>query len=232
MGIQRGQELADHIKRIAVLLADELATTDNSETSLSGKTTSSSSRSDVTHALSTARSLRALADESLAHLVSDARDRGVTWQVIGDALGISRQAAFQRFGTPIDPRTGQAMNKPTQDSRNTALAAAEAFLDALTAHQWDAAAEQLGPVIGSQMDAEGLAATWAQVASLGGELEQRLPADTVGLADGIIVVEQHLAFEAADLVARVSYNADGTMAGLWFMPAEQALTEKPDGAAQ
>ncbi|MDN5901854.1 MAG: hypothetical protein ACTJGX_07160 [Corynebacterium casei] len=65
------------------------------------------------------------------------------------------------------------------------------------------------------------------MASLGGALEQRLPADTVGLADGITVVEQHLAFEAADLVARISYNADGSMAGLWFVPADQALTERP-----
>lgn len=119
------------------------------------------------------------------------------------------------------------MNKPTDDAQRAALSKAEAFLDDLTAHRWEDAAAQLGPVIGAHLDAEGLAATWAQVASLGGALEQRLPADTVGLADGITVVEQHLAFEAADLVARISYNADGSMAGLWFVPADQALTERP-----
>lgn len=119
------------------------------------------------------------------------------------------------------------MKKPTEESRNQAIAAATTFLDDLTAHRWEDAATQLGPVIGSQMDAEGLAAAWAQVTSLGGKLENRLPADAVGLADGIIVVEQFLDFEASDLVARVSYNADGTMAGLWFVPAEQALTERP-----
>ena len=100
MGNQRGHELADHITRIVALLAVELSPSDES----SGE----SSRSDVTHALSTARSLQALADEALAHLVTDARNRGITWQNIGDALGISRQAAFQRFGTAIDPRTGKA----------------------------------------------------------------------------------------------------------------------------
>ena len=215
MGNQPGHQLADRIQRIATLLTDELTAPE------------SGSRSDITHALSTARTLRALADESLGHLISDARKRGVTWQVIGDALGISRQAAFQRFGTPIDPRTGEAMKKPTEESRNQAMAAATTFLDDLTAHRWEDAAAQLGPVIGSQMDAEGLAAAWAQVTSLGGKLENRLPADAVGLADGIIVVEQFLDFEASALVARVSYNADGTMAGLWFVPAEQALTERP-----
>ncbi len=33
------------------------------------------------------------------------------WQDIGDVLGTTRQAASQRFGRPIDPRTGEAMDK-------------------------------------------------------------------------------------------------------------------------
>lgn len=219
MGNQRGHELADHITRIVALLADELSTSDAAK---------ESSRSDVTHALSTARSLQALADEALAHLVTDARNRGITWQTIGDALGISRQAAFQRFGTAIDPRTGKAMNKPTEEAKREAITKAEQFLDDLTASRWEEAAGQLGPVIGAHLDAEGLATTWAQVASISGALETRLPAEAIGLADGITVVEQPLAFEAADLVARISYNTDGSMAGLWFVPADQALTERPE----
>lgn len=31
------------------------------------------------------------------HLVTDARDFGTSWQGIGEALGVSRQAAQQRF---------------------------------------------------------------------------------------------------------------------------------------
>lgn len=46
----------------------------------------------------------------LAAAVHRARERGRTWQEIGEALGVSRQAAFQRYGKPIDPRTGEAMN--------------------------------------------------------------------------------------------------------------------------
>ncbi|MDN5901853.1 MAG: hypothetical protein L0L12_00760 [Corynebacterium casei] len=151
MGNQRGHELADHITRIVTLLADEL--------SPSNESSGESSRSDVTHALSTARSLQALADEALAHLVTDARGRGITWQTIGDALGISRQAAFQRFGIAIDPRTGKAVNKPTEEAKREAITKAEQFLDDLTAHRWEDAAAQLGPVIGAHLDAEGLAAT-------------------------------------------------------------------------
>ena len=36
---------------------------------------------------------------------------GHIWQEIGDALGTSRQAAFQRFGRPVDPRTGVPMSE-------------------------------------------------------------------------------------------------------------------------
>ncbi|GAA3223985.1 hypothetical protein GCM10017691_11570 [Pseudonocardia petroleophila] len=38
-----------------------------------------------------------------------ARDNGATWQVVGDAPGVTRQAAFQRYGRPIDPGTGELM---------------------------------------------------------------------------------------------------------------------------
>jgi hypothetical protein len=36
-------------------------------------------------------------DEAIQHAVERQRDRGVTWQRIGDALGITRQAAQERF---------------------------------------------------------------------------------------------------------------------------------------
>ena len=36
------------------------------------------------------------------HLVSQARETGRTWTEIGESLGISRQAAWQRFSTPPD----------------------------------------------------------------------------------------------------------------------------------
>lgn len=38
------------------------------------------------------------AESDLRTSVARARERGATWQQIGDALGISRQAAHERFG--------------------------------------------------------------------------------------------------------------------------------------
>ena len=36
-------------------------------------------------------------------------------------------------------------------------------------------------------------------------------------------MEEPLHMEAAELVARVSYNRDGDMVGLWFLPSGQML---------
>lgn len=38
-------------------------------------------------------------DATLARMVAGARADGFSWQEIGDALGITRQGARQRFGT-------------------------------------------------------------------------------------------------------------------------------------
>lgn len=49
--------------------------------------------------------------------VTEARAAGDTWDAIGVALGVSRQAAYQRFGrtTEIDPLTGIASVKDGPD---------------------------------------------------------------------------------------------------------------------
>lgn len=41
-------------------------------------------------------------DKLQRHLVGRARDEGRTWTEIGEALGVSRQAAWERFSTPPD----------------------------------------------------------------------------------------------------------------------------------
>ena len=44
--------------------------------------------------------LQALADDLVAHLVELARNDSRSWADIGDALGVTRQAAMQRFNAP------------------------------------------------------------------------------------------------------------------------------------
>lgn len=52
-------------------------------------------------ALAAAAALRDAADRKLFVLVGFARDAGASWAAIGEALGVTTQAAHQRFG----PRT-------------------------------------------------------------------------------------------------------------------------------
>jgi hypothetical protein len=51
-----------------------------------------------------ARERAVAANESLQDAVDRARDAGHSWREIGEVLGTTRQAAFQRFGHPVDPR--------------------------------------------------------------------------------------------------------------------------------
>ena len=55
------------------------------------------------NAVIAAREMSRVAQDALRAAVDQARGRDHTWQEIGDVLDTTRQAAFQRFGRPIDP---------------------------------------------------------------------------------------------------------------------------------
>ncbi|NLG22081.1 MAG: hypothetical protein GX555_11715 [Actinomycetales bacterium] len=52
---------------------------------------------DPLRALHWAAQFRAYLDQQLADVVAEAREAGATWTQIGDALGVSHQAAMKRF---------------------------------------------------------------------------------------------------------------------------------------
>jgi hypothetical protein len=49
-------------------------------------------------ALAATAAIREAADQKLFQLVGFARDQGASWAQIGEALGVSTQAAHQRYG--------------------------------------------------------------------------------------------------------------------------------------
>lgn len=57
----------------------------------------------VLAALSATRNLGNLVDDILHTLARQAREEGHTWAELGDLLGTSRQAAYQRFSGPMPP---------------------------------------------------------------------------------------------------------------------------------
>lgn len=54
-------------------------------------------RGDVTQRLEAAQRLRHAAEALVAELVAEARKKGATWSDIGDTLGVSTQAAHQKY---------------------------------------------------------------------------------------------------------------------------------------
>jgi hypothetical protein len=56
-------------------------------------------------AVAAARELSAASNAAQQAAVDRARAAGHSWREVGDVLETTRQAAFQRFGRPVDPRT-------------------------------------------------------------------------------------------------------------------------------
>lgn len=86
--------------------------------------------------------------------VERAREAGSTWAEVGQVLGITRQAAFQRFGRPVHPRTGQSMARsvpPGAAERGAALVAD------LVAGRWADACRDFNEKVAQKLDAERLA---------------------------------------------------------------------------
>jgi hypothetical protein len=167
-------------------------------------------------ALAAASELSAAAGDALQEAVDRARAAGRSWREIGDVLGTSRQAVFQRFGHPIDPRTGLAMSKEVPPGT---AEAAMGIVASIAAGQWEEARRDFNDRMSQALSAAGLADAWARVASLFGSYEGSGEPFTHRAADRVIV-EIPLRFEAADAIARIVFDADDRVAGLWFRPTE------------
>lgn len=157
--------------------------------------------------------MRTVADEALQLSVDRARSVGHTWQEIGDALGTSRQAAFQRFGKPVHPRTGVPMTENLlPDAGRRALEVLEAWMsgrdDELTAKFDDTMRAQLPP--------DKLAQTWPQLTALVGAYESC--GDPVARPFGEhTIVNVPMEFEGGPMTGRVVFDTEGRIAGLFVL---------------
>jgi hypothetical protein len=66
-----------------------------------------------------------LGDHLVGHFVNDARAHGASWRAIGDGLGVTRQAAQQRFMPPMDERTEEFLGRFTDRARHVLAVAQE-----------------------------------------------------------------------------------------------------------
>lgn len=165
-------------------------------------------------AVQVASELSAAAAGALRVSVEQARTAGRTWQELGDVLGVSRQAAFQRFGHPIDPRTGEPMSNamlPGAAAKATQLMIdwIEQRYDKVTADFSHAVAEQLSP--------SRLASAWAQVIGLVGSYQGMSGEPLTRQAGDLTIVDIPLTFEASEMKGRVVYDTQGKVAGLFIL---------------
>ncbi|HMD24463.1 MAG TPA: hypothetical protein VKH61_10215, partial [Streptosporangiaceae bacterium] len=112
------------------------------------------------------RSLAQVVEEGLREAVQNAREAGHTWAEIGELLGTTRQAAFQRFGRPLDPRTGAPMSDTILPG---AAERAAGLLADISEQRWEQATGGFNQRMAEALDARGLAAAWAQVVGTAGE---------------------------------------------------------------
>ena len=165
-------------------------------------------------ALAAARDASAAAGQALQQAVDRARAAGHSWREIGDVLGTTRQAAFQRFGHPVDPRTGAPMS--TQVAPGTADRAVK-ILASLAEGRWEEARRDFSAKMSQALDGRRLADAWARMASLVGGYEGMGEPFAHRVADHT-VVEIPLRFEAGEATGRVVFDEDGKVAGLWLRP--------------
>lgn len=158
-------------------------------------------------------SIQAAADDVVRAVVHQARQHGATWQVIGDALGVSRQAAFQRFGKPIDPRTGEPMNTtPLPGAGDLAVS----VIQDLVSGRWASIAEQFDTTMRDGLSEDALAAAWAQIVGLSGAFEGHGEPE-VARAGDLTVTNTPISLEAGDYTARIAFRDDRTIAGLFIL---------------
>jgi hypothetical protein len=161
-----------------------------------------------------ARDLSAAAEAALQAAIDRARGAGGSWRDIGEVLGTSRQAAFQRFGHPVDPRTGAPM------SHEVPAGAADLAVSIFSGHsegRFGQIRAEFDETLRQRLTADRLAAGWASVIGMFGQLE-RIGAPFARRTGDDTLVDVPLHFEAGDARGIVRLDADGKVAGLAIRP--------------
>jgi hypothetical protein len=159
--------------------------------------------------------LPALVRAVLRLAVQHAYQGGHSWQEIGERLGVSEQAAFQRFGRPDAPAAGKPATPVIADAADRAITVLADWFGEC----YDAVAATFDAAMAEKLPVAGLAAARAQLAGTAGQYGR--------LGDGEPLVRQlgdytvadvPLVFETGAMKGRVAFDRAGRVAGLYVLP--------------
>ncbi|WP_206427466.1 DUF3887 domain-containing protein [Leucobacter chromiireducens] len=198
------------------------------EDALRGGTDAAMSEAEARAAIRSTDALSHEAHDALTALVVTVRRGGLSWQTIGDALGVSRQAAFKRFGAAAHPPTeGTDTASPTIDLTERT----RAVFERLSAGDYEAVRADMTYSCARALTKRKVMGVWNEVVRETGQLES-CDELTVRTPDGDsalgklanrhlisgAVVQTTLRHEAGDWLGRVAYNGAGKITGLLIAP--------------
>jgi hypothetical protein len=158
-------------------------------------------------ALLAARTVAELAEDATRILVDRARAAGHTWTEIGELLRSSRQAAQQRFGSPA--------REPRDEFADLATRAST-LIERLRSRRWTAATAGWTEQLRAELPPQELAKVWDRLQRSTGQLVTAGRASVVRKGP-FRIADVPLAFEHGPMRARITFDHDEQVAGLFFL---------------
>lgn len=156
-------------------------------------------------ALLAARTAADAVEQATRVFVEEARAGGKTWQEIGELLAITRQAAQQRFGqTPPDPEHAALAQRACE------------VVGQVDAGDWERVTEDWDDVMRAERGRERLAEAWSNITASAGRL-QTIGRSTIARRGPYRIADVPLVFTHGPMKARVVFNHDGQISGLFVL---------------
>lgn len=167
----------------------------------------------------------------LAAAVREARAAGRTWADIGAVLGISRQAAFKRFGEVTNPADGRVI-KGAPVSITAIQELTERVFELISQAKYAQLDDLLHPDVRDELNAETIGGVWAEVLTEVGAKESCADTHVVLPAGdridddadilGVVVGVTTLRHEAGEMMGRVAVDQDQRIVGLLIVAPDAA----------
>ncbi|MGO1536787.1 MAG: hypothetical protein ACTHWM_07700 [Yaniella sp.] len=163
----------------------------------------------------------------LHHVVQEARHNGRTWADIGEALDISRQAAFKRFGEVKNPADGRIIKGVTMSIERIRQLTEQVF-ELISTGNYQDLEQLLHPEVRAELTPALIGETWASVLTEVGAKEgfedthvvlptgERIEEDQQVL--GAVVGVTTLQHEAGEMMGRVAVDGDLKVGGILIVP--------------